>query len=437
MSDLLERDAKYIWHPYTQMGLRQPVLPIAYGKGALLFDENRNEYIDAISSWWTNIHGHAHPYMAQQISRQLTVLEHVIFAGATHKPAVDLAERLLQHLPAGQERIFYSDNGSTAVEVALKMSLQYWHNKGQTRTRILAFENAYHGDTFGAMSVSGRSIFTQPFQDLLFDVDFIPVPVAGKEQHTIEALQNHLEKHGGQTAAFIFEPLVQGTAGMVMYAPEILDAIISCCRKEGILIIDDEVMTGFGRTGKFFACDYLNEKPDMVCLSKGLTGGAMAFGVTSCSEQIYQAFCSGDKTKTLFHGHSYTGNPIACAAALASLDLMESEETWRNIGRIHNSHLAALERFRQLEGVSNCRVTGTILALDLVTAEDSSYLNTIRDRLYHHFIAQGVLLRPLGNIVYILPPYCMEEGQLNKVYKSIESAILELNAELTAAPGTY
>jgi adenosylmethionine-8-amino-7-oxononanoate aminotransferase len=424
MSDLLNRDEKYIWHPYTQMGLKQPVLPISSGRGALLFDENGNEYIDAISSWWTNIHGHAHPYMAQKIAEQLNVLEHVIFAGATHKPAVDLAERLLQHLPKGQEKIFYSDNGSTAVEVAIKMSLQYWHNKGASRTRILAFENAYHGDTFGAMSVSGRSIFTQPFQDMLFEVDFVPVPIVGKEDHAIEILRNHLAKYGADTAAFIFEPLVQGTAGMVMYAPEALDKILSLCRNEGILTIADEVMTGFGRTGKFFACDYLNTQPDMVCLSKGLTGGAMAFGVTSCSDAIYQAFCSSDKTKTLFHGHSYTGSPIACAAALASLDLMEREETSKNIARIQRNHLAAMERFSQLENVRNCRVTGTILALDVVNGEDS-YLNEIRDRLYNYFIGEGVLLRPLGNIVYILPPYCIDDNQLNKIYDTIESAIKE------------
>lgn len=423
MSDLLERDGKYIWHPYTQMGLKQPCLPITKGKGALLFDEQGNEYIDAISSWWTNIHGHAHPYMAQKIAEQLNVLEHVIFAGATHKPAVDLAERLLQHLPKGQEKIFYSDNGSTAVEVALKMALQYWHNKGNARTRILAFENAYHGDTFGAMSVSGRSIFTQPFQDMLFEVDFVPVPTKGNEQATLNFLRDHLNKHGSETAAFIFEPLVQGTAGMVMHAPEVLEKMILLCRKEGILIIADEVMTGFGRTGKFFACDYLDVQPDMVCLSKGLTGGAMAFGVTSCNDEIYQAFCSGDKTKTLFHGHSYTGNPIACAAALASLDLMEREETWENIARINTSHNVAMEKFKQLKAVRNCRVTGTILALDVVTADGTSYLNQIRDQLYNYFIEQGILLRPLGNIVYILPPYCIEAHQLNNIYDTIESRL--------------
>jgi adenosylmethionine-8-amino-7-oxononanoate aminotransferase len=423
MSDLLERDRKYVWHPYTQMGLQQPHLPIISGKGAYLFDEHGNQYIDAISSWWTNIHGHAHPYLAEKIAAQLTILEHVIFAGVTHQPAVALAERLLQHLPAEQEKIFYSDNGSTAVEVALKMALQYWYNSGTPRTRILAFEHAYHGDTFGAMSVSSRSIFTHPFQDLLFEVRFLPVPLKGREQETIEQLQAYLSANGSEAAAFIYEPLVQGTAGMVMYEPEALNEIIAVCKKAGIITIADEVMTGFGRTGKFFASDYVAEQPDIVCLSKGLTGGAMAFGVTSCTDAIYQAFYSSDKTRTLFHGHSYTANPLACTAALASLDLMEREETWQNIARIHNSHMAAMEKLKHQQGVKDCRVTGTILAVELETGDDASYLSEVRDHLYEYFISQGILLRPLGNIVYILPPYCIAAADLQRVYDTISTAI--------------
>src|ERR1700754_2240742 len=320
---LTDRDLKVIWHPYTQMKTALPPIPIVKGEGACLYDENGKQYLDAVSSWWVNIHGHAHPYIAQKVAEQLKQLEHVIFAGFTHPTAVELAERLLAILPDNQQKVFYSDNGSTAVEVAIKMCLQYWHNMGKTRTKMLAFKNAYHGDTFGAMAVSGRSAFTAAFDSLLFEVEFIDLP--GKDN--IADLKAQISNLKSELACFIFEPLVQGSAGMLMYEAEYLNQLMAHCKQENVLMIDDEVFTGFGRTGKRFACNHVQVQPDIMCFSKGLTGGTMALGLTTCTQQIYDAFLSDDKLKTLFHGHSFTANPVAIAAALASLDLFLKPET--------------------------------------------------------------------------------------------------------------
>jgi len=423
MKSLSERDKEVIWHPYTQMKTADPSVGIVRGEGAYLFDEQGNKYIDAVSSWWTNLHGHAHPYIAEKVSKQLATLEHVIFAGFTHEPAIELAERLLRHLPSNQKRIFYSDNGSTAVEVALKMAFQYWHNKGEKRTKVIAFENAYHGDTFGAMSVSGRSIFTKPYDNLLFDVIHIPVPVKGKEAEAIDNLKSKISNLKSLISSFIFEPLIQGTAGMIMYDAGALNEMISICHDNNILTIADEVMTGFGRTGKFFATDFIHEKPDIVCMSKGITGGTMAFGVTSCTNNVYEAFLSEDKMKTLFHGHSYTANPVACAAALASLDLMEKQETLDNIQRISRQHLQFQKGISDLAAIKDCRVCGTVLAVEINTKNESSYLNAVRDVLYKFFIDEKVILRPLGNIVYVLPPYCISNEDLQIIYDLIRKAI--------------
>jgi adenosylmethionine-8-amino-7-oxononanoate aminotransferase len=423
MMGIIEKDAQYIWHPYTQMQTARPAIPIVSANGVYLIAEDGNKYLDGISSWWTNIHGHANEYIARKVFAQLMTLEHVLFAGFTHAPAVELAERLLQKLPANQQKIFYSDNGSTAVEVALKMALQYWYNKGVKRTKIIAFEGAYHGDTFGAMSVSGRSIFTKPFNDHLFDVVFVPVPAPGYEEESFTVLQAAIAQHGADIAAFIFEPLVQGTAGMVMYDALWLDKILTLCKAHNIITIADEVMTGFARTGKFFACDYLQNEPDIVCLSKGITGGTMAMGVTTCTDAIYAAFLSADKTKVLFHGHSYTANPTSCAAALASLDLMEREDTWQAIARINMQHLGQYEKLKTHPGIKRISVTGTILVVEIKTANDSSYLSGIRDSLYEFFLSRNILLRPLGNIIYIMPPYCITNEELQTIYNAIEIAI--------------
>ncbi|PCJ81565.1 MAG: adenosylmethionine--8-amino-7-oxononanoate transaminase [Flavobacteriales bacterium] len=421
--NLAERDIQSIWHPYTQMKTAALPIPIVRGEGALLFDENGNEYIDAISSWWVNVHGHSHPYIAEKVYEQFKTLEHVIFAGFTHPKAVELAERLLKKLPENQNRVFFSDNGSTAVEVALKMALQYWHNKGEKRINILAIDGAYHGDTFGAMAVSGRSAFTAAFDDLLFDVIHLPFPEKNGEttiQHLKSQISSRFNQDKSQISCFIFEPLVQGAAGMRMYSPEVLQEMISICRENNIITIADEVMTGFGRTGKFFATDYISENPDIFCLSKGLTGGTMAFGITSCSSKIYDTFFSDDKMKTFFHGHSFTANPVACAASCASLDLFEEQETWENISRIEQSHCEFAEKIRRNDLVEDICQQGTILAIELKTGEETSYFNSIRDNAYDFFIKRGVLLRPLGNVIYVLPPYCITEVQLAKVYEVIE-----------------
>ena len=288
---LAERDQELIWHPYTQMQNAPTPIPIVRGEGVFLIAEDGKKYIDAISSWWVNIHGHSHPYIAKKVSEQLSTLEHVIFAGFTHPGAIELAERLISILPDSQRKVFYSDNGSTAVEVALKMCFQYWSNQGLNKTKVLAFNNSYHGDTFGAMAVSARSAFTRPFEKLLFEVEFLDLP----DQKNLEQLKAQISALGSEVSAFIFEPLVQGAGGMQMYDAACLDELIKHCRNNGILTIADEVMTGFGRTGKLFATDHLSEKADLMCFSKGLTGGTMALGVTTCTLEIYEAFLSDNK----------------------------------------------------------------------------------------------------------------------------------------------
>ncbi len=420
--NLVERDLKVIWHPYTQMKLAQPPVPIVRGEGACLYDENGKKYIDAVSSWWVNIHGHANPYIAEKVAGQLKKLEHVIFAGFTHEGAVELAERLLAILPANQQKVFYSDNGSTAIEVAMKMCLQYWHNKGESRTKIIAFKNAYHGDTFGAMAVSGRSAFTAAFDALLFEVQFIDLP----DKENIAAIKERISQIKTETACFIFEPLVQGTAGMVMYKAEYLDELMKHCRTEEVMMIADEIFTGFGRTGKLFACNYVTEVPDIMCFSKGLTGGTMALGITTCTQQIYDAFLSDDRLKTLFHGHSFTANPIACSAALASMDILMNRNTLNDIQRIVELHAGFMRRIKDHPKVKTVRQTGTIIAMEWETGDNTSYFSSLRDTLYNYFLDAGIILRPLGNIIYILPPYCITDTELNYVYEKIEQALQEI-----------
>ncbi|MDB5063109.1 MAG: adenosylmethionine--8-amino-7-oxononanoate aminotransferase BioA [Mucilaginibacter sp.] len=419
---LIESDLAVIWHPYTQMKTAQPPIPIVRGEGSCLFSEDGKKYIDAISSWWVNIHGHSHPYIAQKVAEQLNKLEHAIFAGFTHPGAVELAERLLAILPSNQAKAFYSDNGSTAVEVAIKMCLQYWHNKGEQRIKILAFKNAYHGDTFGAMSVSGRSAFTAAFDSLLFEVEFIDLP----NKDNIGSIKSQISSLKSQISCFIFEPLVQGSAGMIMYEAEYLNELMAHCQKENVLLIADEVFTGFGRTGKAFACDHIETRPDIMCFSKGLTGGTMAFGLTTCTQDIYNAFLSDDRMKTLFHGHSYTANPVACAAALASLDLFLESSTQVNINRIADKHRAFAAKVAGHQSLKTTRQTGTILALEWETGNNTSYFSSLRDKLYHYFLDAGIILRPLGNIIYILPPYCITDAELDYIYSTIEQALNDI-----------
>lgn len=415
---LSDRDRQVIWHPYTPMKLADPAIGIVKAKDAVLYAEDGREYIDANASWWVNLHGHAHPHIAKVVAEQLNTLEHVIFAGFTHEPAVALAERLLPYLPGGQTKAFYSDNGSTAVEVALKMAIQYWGNKGQDRREIVALRDSYHGDTFGAMSVSERGAFTAPFKQYLFDIQFIDKPLATNQEAVLSQLEGIIQQ--GRTAAIILEPLLMGVAGMHIYHPEVLEAMFQLCKKYDVLVIADEVFTGFGRTGRWFACQHADGlEPDMVCLSKGLTGGTMAMGLTTCKQHVFDAFYTEDRAKTLFHGHSYTANPVACAAALASLDLMEQDETWQQINRITDAHVAFAAAIDGHPRITDLRTLGTMLAFEVNTGEANSYFHNLRDEMYRFFLSQGVLIRPMGNTVYVLPPYCITDAQLKQVYAAI------------------
>ena len=418
---LTERDQKHLWHPYTQH--KTAALPIAIkrGEGALLWDENDKEYIDAIASWWVNPYGHSNKVIADAIYKQLTTLEHVLFGGFTHEPAIILAERLMEILPINQKKIFFSDNGSTAVEVAIKVALQYFYNKGKKKTTIIAFENAFHGDTFAAMAASGISFFAEAFEGMFIDVVRIPVPTKGREQESFDALAKAILSNN--CAGFIFEPLVQGAAGMVMYEPESLNELIRICNENKVLTIADEVMTGFGKTGKTFACDYLNVKPDMMCLSKALTGGTIPMAITTFTQDIFDAFYDEDINKALFHGHTFTANPTGCAAALASLSLLQTQEMQDNIARINRSHLAFQKHIESHPKVTTTRVLGVIFALEVQTESVESYYGTLRNKLYNFFIENGIIIRPVGNIVYILPPYIITDGQLQKVYEVVEKAL--------------
>lgn len=413
-----EKDKAYVWHPFTPQLPAKNNINIIRGEGVFLIDDKGNKYLDAIASWWVNLHGHCNSYIAQKISDQLRQLEHSIFSDFTHPSAILLAERLLGHLPQNQSKIFYSDNGSTAVEVALKMTLQFWHNQNQAKTVFIAFENAYHGDTFGSMSVGARNVFSNAFETLLFDVQHLPLPTDKNINDVKAQLTSCLKK--GNVAGFIFEPLVQGAAGMQRYEASYLDELIEICNEHKVITIADEVMTGFGRTGKFFASDYLTKKPDILCLSKGLTGGFMPLGVTSCAAFIHDAYLSKDKTKTFFHGHSYTANATACSAALASLDLMENEQTWMQIRMIEKAHLMFKEKICTSTKLKDVRVKGSIIAFELKTDEHSHYLNKASESISDFFLNKGIILRPLGNIFYLIPPYVINEEQLETVYNAIE-----------------
>jgi len=413
--NLQERDRAVNWHPYTQMKTAEDAIPIVKGSGIYLYDEDGKKYIDAVASWWVTLHGHANPYIAQRVSEQLNTLEQVIFAGFTHEPAIKLSENLLNLLPENQEKVFYSDNGSTAVEVALKMCIQFWHNQGKEKTKILAFKEAYHGDTFGAMSVSGRSVWTKPFGEMLFEVIFIDPPTSGN----IEDLKVIIKNHSEEIACFIYEPLIQGAAGMLMHKAEDLSELMKFCREKGILMIQDEVFTGFGRTGKLFAANYLSEKPDIMCFSKGLTGGTMPMGITTSSQQIFDAFLSDDKYKTLFHGHSFTANPLACTAALASMELLLKEETLEKINLISQKHFNFSQILKNHPKVENVRQTGTIIAWEIRNDEKTSYFNEIGKVLYREFLKKGIIMRPLGNVMYLVPPYCITPEELDFVYRNI------------------
>lgn len=423
---LSDRDSQVIWHPYTSQKYTREPIPIVKGKGAWIFDDKGSQYLDAISSWWVTIHGHAHPYIAERIYQQALELEQVIFAGFTHPPAVELAERLLAILPGNFSKVFYSDNGSTAVEVAVKMAIQFWWNRGEhSRTKILALRNSYHGDTFGAMSVSERGLFTVAFQDKLFDVLFADTPAEG-DRITIEGYDaDQVEQLLDECACVIYEPLLQGAGGMMMYSSSALNDFLSVCKSHKLICIADEVMTGFGRTGTMFASSTVGHPPDIICMSKGITGGTMALGVTACTPYVHDAFVDADKSKTFYHGHSFTANPLACTAALASLDLFERENTLANIQRIAAAHIDFASRLRSLANVSNVRVCGTVIACE-VSDSTSGYTSSIRDVITEQALKQGVYVRPLGNTFYLMPPYCITQTELEKIYEVCLNVIADI-----------
>jgi adenosylmethionine-8-amino-7-oxononanoate aminotransferase len=382
---LADRDRAVLWHPYTQMRTAAPPLAVVRAEGVWLYTEDGRRVMDGVSSWWVNVHGHSHPRLNAALARQARELEHVIFAGCTHRPAVELAEALLRVLPAGLARVFYSDNGSTAVEAALKMTLQYWQNQGRARTRFLALAGGYHGDTVGAMSVSARSVFTASFDSLLFDVETFA---------SLSELELLLDD---TVAAVLLEPMLQGAGGMVMWPAEFVRGVRAACDRAGTLLIADEVLTGFGRTGKMFACEHAGVTPDIVCLSKGLTAGYLPLGATVTTEAVYEAFLSEDRRKTFFHGHSYTANPLACAVALESLRIFEDEPVLPRIVRLEQQMREELTGARVLGGVGVVELTG------------SGYLDNEGPRLAARFLEQGLLLRPLGNVVYFMPPYAITD----------------------------
>jgi adenosylmethionine-8-amino-7-oxononanoate aminotransferase len=420
--DLSQKDKRNILHPFTHYSADKMNIPIVKAMAEFIYDEHNHEYIDAISSWWVNLHGHAHPHINQKVKQQMDELEHVIFSGFTHPAAVELSEKILNLLRPYYTQLFYSDNGSTSVEVALKMAIQYWKNEGQQRKKFLAFSNSYHGDTFGSMAVSERDIFTKPFHEYLFPVEFLEIPTEDNLDRNMEIMEQLLKEEN--IAGFIFEPMVQAAGGMRMYLAEHLDFMLRMCRDYDVLTIADEVMTGFGRTGKMFAIDHLQNKPDFICLSKGLTGGYLPMGITAYSNRIATSFQSAEHIKTFYHGHSFTGNPLSCAAAIASLELFEQENTFEKIKQIQVAHLDFADELDLNPLVENARVTGTILAFDLKTTHaEYFYTNPVKEILTRFYLEKGVLLRPLGNVVYVLPPYCISQDSLKKVYQAIRESL--------------
>ena len=419
MSELTQKDKAHVWHPFTQHHTAGTPLEIVKAKGIYLTDSEGKEYIDANSSWWVNTHGHAHPHIGEAINNQFKTIDHIVFAGVTHPKAVELAVRTVGYMPENLTKVFFSDNGSTAVEIAMKMVIQYWHNKGEGKQRFLAMQGSYHGDTFGAMSVGERGYFNAPFEPLFFDSDYIDFPNGNNEDSILEKAESLFAS--GEFAGMIIEPLVQGAAGMRMYSPQFLDQLSTLAHQHNVLIIFDEVMTGYGRTGKLFAMDHCSVKPDLITLSKGLTAGVMALGLTVASDEIYNAFLGDETTKALLHGHSFTANPIACAVACANLDLFERKETWETIESIGNWNAEFAFELGELDCVENIRQQGTILAFEIKTGEGNTYFSDIKMQAYNHFLKDGILLRPLGNVIFVNPPYCIAKDE----YQKIETSILD------------
>lgn len=416
---LAERDKKHLWHPLTQHQLHPNHIAITKAKNCVLYDDEGNEYIDGIASWYTCMYGHCNTYITSRVYEQMQTLDQVVFSGFTHEPAVKLSEALIAILPENQNKLFFSDNGSTSVEIGIKMALQYHFNKGEKRNTLIAFEEGFHGDTFGAMSVSGLSVYNGPFEDFFLDVKRIPTPNGNNHDAILKQL-NVLVKNNN-IAGFVYEPLVQGAAAMKMHNAEGLNQILNFCKQNNIITVADEVMTGFGKTGRYFASDFMTVKPNIMCLSKALTAGLLPMAITSCSQEIYDAFLSNDLSKALFHGHTYSANPLACTAALAGIELLQTEDIQNNIKTIIASHKVFGDRIKSHSKVKSVRQIGIIFALDL-NIEMARY-GDLRYKLFDFFMKNGVCLRPLGHTIYILAPYTITKTQLELMYYVIEESL--------------
>jgi len=419
LENLSNRDKKHLWHPLTQHKLSTSQLAITKAKGALLFDDKGREYIDGIASWYTVMYGHSNDYIISAMTQQMQKLDFVMFSGLTHEPAIELSEKLMEILPENQAKIFFNDNGSTAIEAAIKMSLQFFHNHGEKRDTLIAFEDGFHGDTFGAMSASGLSSYNGPFEDFLLKVIRIPVPKDDNIVNVTSQLATILQENS--CAAFIFEPLVQGAAGMKFHSAKGLDALIKLCQENDVLCVADEIMTGFGKTGKNFASDFLINKPDIICLSKALTAGMFPLSITSCSEKVFDRFLSDEVHKGFFHAHTFSAHPLGCASALAGIELLNSLEILERRTFIERAHTAYSTQIKTHKKVGEVRVMGVILAIDLDIKTER--YGSLRDELYNFFMDNGVLLRPLGNTVYVLPPFVITNSQLQKIYETITKAL--------------
>jgi len=417
--NLQQRDSAHIWHPLTQHKLHPFAMPIVKAKGAVLYDENGKEYLDAVSSWYTAMYGHCNDFIIERAHKQMQQLDQIIFSGFTHEPAVELSEKLMAILPENQAKLMFNDNGSTATEIGIKMALQYHDNKGNQRKTLLAFENGFHGDTLGAMSVSGLSVYNGPFEEFFIDVKRIPLPDGENETEILRKIDDF--HAGSPLAGFIYEPLVQGAAGMKMYKAEHLEAILQKCQKLEIITVADEVMTGFGKTGSFFASDHIKTKPDVICLSKALTAGLVPMGITTCTQTVFDAFYDDDIGKGLFHAHTYSGNPIACATAIAGIELLQSEEIQQNIKKIETWHQEFAEKIKDHPKVRSTRQQGVIFALELNIAMER--YGDLRYKIFDFCMKEGVFLRPLGETIYILAPFVTTKIQMEKIYDTIKKVL--------------
>jgi len=431
--EVLAQDRRHVWHPFTQHGAEGDPIVLSGAKGASLFDADGNEILDLVSSWWTCTHGHSHPKLNAALAEQASRFEHVMFAGFTHQPAVDLATALAEHLPGDLSRVFFSDDGSTSVEVALKIAYQYWINAGEPRRRLLvAFDGGYHGDTLGAMSVGRGSQLFSPFRDLMCEVMILPCPATfqgdeaadEREAGALSAFEALLSDRGQTVAGLIIEPLLQGAGGMRLGRPTFLKRLVETARSAGVLVIFDEVATGFGRTGTLFAMEQAGVVPDLVCLSKGLTAGYMPLAATVAREGVFEAFLGEGFDRALPHGHSFTANPLACAVALASLALFEEENTLQRVARINQRHREMLAELSARPDVARPRLIGSILAFDVRAA--GGYQSAESRRLRDWYLAHGLNIRPLGPTLYLMPPYCITDEELTRAYAGLVEGLDQL-----------